>query len=276
MTPEGPADLAGLVAVVTGATRGIGHATARALGRAGAHVVVVGRSSRSTPDRRLEGTVEETASVLADDGSEALPVQADLGDPDQTQRIIDATLDWRGRCDVLVNNAAFTSNGPILSVPWRRWQTAFRVQVVAPLQLCQGFVPGMLQRGAGRVLNVSSGASQSLTPGLALYSTSKLAMEQWSGYMALEAGGGAVAFNTLRVDRIVATEGFRHVLDTHGEEVATGGQGLRSVMTSESAASHLLWMLSRPTSWTGHTWGFAEITAAGGPPTPPVDDPPAT
>ena len=64
----------------------------------------------------------------------------------------------------VVNNAAFTSNGPIMQIPWRRWQTSFRLQVVAPLQLCQGFVPGMLERGAGRVLNVSSAASVALTP----------------------------------------------------------------------------------------------------------------
>jgi citronellol/citronellal dehydrogenase len=264
----GAESLDGAVVVVTGSTRGIGRATAMALGRAGASVVVVGRSGRDAPGARLPGTVEEVVAALGAEGADSLPVQADLNDPDATQQIVERTLGWRGRCDVLVNNAAYTSNGPVMQVPWRRWQTAFRIQVVAPLQLCHGFVPGMVERGAGRVLNVSSGSSLSLTPGLGLYSTSKLAMERWSEYMDLELWGQGVAFNTLRVDRIVATEGFRHVLETQGEDVATGGQGMAAVMTSEEAAGHVLWLVSRPTGWSGHTVGFADISALGGPPSP--------
>jgi citronellol/citronellal dehydrogenase len=266
MSSEHEPGLAGAVAVVTGATRGIGRAVASALGRAGAEVVVVGRSGQASPDPRLPGTVDEMVAVLAAAGVEALAVQADISDPDQTERIVERCLAWRGRCDILVNNAAFTSNGPIMTVPWRRWQKAFRVQVVAPLQLCQGFIPGMIERGAGRVINVSSGAARSLTPGLALYSTSKLAMERWSDYMNLELPGKGVAINTLRVDRIVATEGFQYVLETQGEDVATGGQGMSGVMSSEEAAAHVLWMVAQPLSWTGHTMGFEHIARAGGPP----------
>ena len=262
--------LDGSVAVVTGATRGIGRAVASALGQAGADVVVVGRSGQASPDPRLPGTVGEVVAQLAGKGVEALAVQADLSDPDQTERIVEQSLAWRGRCDLVVNNAAFTSNGPIMTVPWRRWQKAFRLQVVAPLQLCQGFIPGMVERGMGRVVNVSSGAATSLTPGLALYSTSKLAMERWSEYMSLELAGTGVAINTLRVDRIVATEGFQYVRETQGEDVATGGQGMSGVMTPAEAAAHLLWVVSQPTTWSGHSVGFADIAGAGGPSVPPA------
>jgi NAD(P)-dependent dehydrogenase (short-subunit alcohol dehydrogenase family) len=126
-------------------------------------------------------------------------------------------------------------------------------------------VPGMLERGGGRVVNISSGASQALTPNLGLYSTSKLAMERWTDYMNLEVGGRGVSFNTLRVDHIVATEGFRYVLETQGEDVATGGQGIASVMSSEDAAAHVVWMARRPTSWSGHTVGFDDLAAMGSP-----------
>jgi NAD(P)-dependent dehydrogenase (short-subunit alcohol dehydrogenase family) len=262
-------DLEGAVAVVTGSTRGIGRAIAFALGRAGARLVLVGRSGRETPDALLPGTLEEAAGLLAAEGVDARTVQADLGDADATARIVDDTLTWHGRCDVLVNNAAYTANGPIMQVPWRRWQRSFRLQVVAPLQLCQGFVPGMLERGSGRVVNISSGASQALTPNLANYSVSKQAMERWNDYMHLEVGGEEVSFNTLRVDRLVVSEGFRYVLETQGEEIATGGQGLSNSMTSEQAAEHVMWMVRQPASWSGHTVGFADITALGGPPTPP-------
>lgn len=274
MTADPPNTLDGAVAVVTGATRGIGRAVASSLAAAGAHVVVVGRSSETSGNQPLPGTVEAIASSLIKAGFEALPVQADLTDPAQTERIVEETLAWKGRCDILVNNAAYTSNGPIMTVPWRRWASAFRVQVGAPLQLCQGLVAGMVERSCGRVVNVSSGASRRLTPGLALYSASKLAMEQWSDYMALELTDSGVAVNTLRVDMIVATEGFRHVLETQGEEFATGGQGLKAVISSETAGSHILWMLRQPTTWAGNTVGFADITAAGGPPVTTIEESP--
>jgi len=78
-----------------------------ALGRAGARVVVVGRTSDANPNKVLPGTVEEVAAALADVGAEARTVQADLADPEATQRIVDDTLSWFGHCDLLVNNAAF-------------------------------------------------------------------------------------------------------------------------------------------------------------------------
>ena len=261
-------DVQGAVAVVTGATRGIGRAAADALGRAGAKVVIVGRTGQDKPNARLPGTLEEAAGQMAAEGIEVHTVQADLADVDATARIVDDTLGWYGRCDILVNNAAFTSNGPIIDIPWRRWQTAFRLQVVAPLQLCQGFLPGMMERGRGRIINISSGASQALTANLALYSVSKAAMERWNEYMSFELGGRGVSFNTLRVDRLVASEGFQYVLETQGEEIATGGHGISSVMSSEQAAEHIVWMVGQPTDWTGHTVGFDDITALGGPPTP--------
>jgi NADP-dependent 3-hydroxy acid dehydrogenase YdfG len=142
------------------------------------------------------------------------------------------------------------------------------VQVVAPLQLVQGFLPGMVERGSGRVVNVSSGASQAMTKGLALYSVSKQAMERWNEYLELEQGGQGVTFNTLRVDRLVTTEGWQHVHDTQGEGVATGGQGMSATMTSAQAADHVAWVVAQPDSWTGQTVGFEDIATLGGPPCP--------
>ncbi|HLY84273.1 MAG TPA: SDR family oxidoreductase [Acidimicrobiales bacterium] len=262
-------NLQGAVAVVTGSTRGIGREAAWALGRRGARVVLVGRTSQDAPNPRLPGTLEGVASEMETEGIEVRTVQADLTDADATQRVVEHTLQFFGRCDVLVNNAGYTSNGPIMDIPWRRWQAAFRVQVVGPLQLCQGFVPGMLERGSGRVVNVSSGASESMSRNLALYSVSKQAMERWNEYMHLEVGGRGVSFNTLRVDRLVRTEGWQFVADTQGEDMATAGAGLSNFMTSEEAAAHIAWMVTQPASWSGNTVGFDDITALGGPPTPP-------
>jgi len=254
------------VVVITGATRGIGRAVADRVAAAGASVVIVGRTRRESPHSSLPGSVEDVVDELVTTfGIPAIGVVADLSDEGETAAIVDRTLDAFGRCDILINNAAYNSAGSMLGVPWHRWGRAFRVQVVAPHQLCHGFAPGMLQRGGGTILNVSTGASQSLLTGFGLYSTSKLAMERWSDYLAAEVAPGGVAVNTLRVDRIVATEGWYHTAATRGMEVASGGAEVIAPITSESVADTVMWMLDRPASWTGNTVNFDDAMALGGP-----------
>src|SRR5580704_12385145 len=90
--------LQGAVAVVTGATRGIGRTTADALGRAGADVVIVGRSTRERPDKFSPGTLEDVVEELAAAGIQALGVQADLTLAEQVDDVVARTLEWRGRC----------------------------------------------------------------------------------------------------------------------------------------------------------------------------------
>ena len=258
-------DIAGSVAVVTGATRGIGKQAAIALGRAGARLVLVGRTRDNTPNPVLPGTLDSVAAELATDGVEARFVQADLTDAEQTQEIVASTLDWYGRCDVLVNNAAYTSNGPILEIPSSRWQKAMRAQVVAPLQLVQGFVPGMLERGRGRVVNISSEAASTLEPGLALYSVSKQAMERLNDYLHLELGGRGVSFNVLHVDQVVATEGWQYVHDTQGADVATLGGTVTDVVQPERVGRQIEWLVRQPSDWSGHIVTLDEVEAMGGP-----------
>jgi len=254
------------VVVVTGATRGIGRAIAEGAAATGASLVIGGRTTRDAPHSTLPGSVEGVAEELAERyGVPAIGVPADLSDESATAAIVARTLDEYGRCDVLVNNAAYNSAGSMLDVPWQRWGRAFRVNVVAPHQLCHGFVPGMIERGAGAVLNISTGASQSLLTGFGLYSTSKLAMEHWSDFLAAEVAPYGVAVNTLRVDRIVATEGWYHTAATRGLDVASGGAGVIAPVTSQSVAAAALWMLDQPASWTGHTLVFDDVEALGGP-----------
>ena len=112
----------------------------------------------------------------------------------------------------------------------------------------------MLERGHGRVLNVSSGSSQASSPGLALYSVSKLAMERWNEYMDLELAGRGVSFNTsCGCDPVVATtEGWHHVRDTQGEDVATGGEGLPAdLLTPQDAAGAVVWLATRANGLVG-------------------------
>jgi len=265
MTGDEPFEIPGSVAVVTGATRGIGKQAALALGRAGARLVLVGRTRADAPHALLPGTLDSVAAELEAEGVEVLVIQADLTDPDQTQEIVTRTLERHGRCDVLVNNAAYTSNGPILQVPWSRWQKAMRAQVVAPLQLVQGFVPGMLERGSGRVVNVSSEAASTLAPNLSLYSVTKQAMERLNDYLQLELGGRGVSFNVLHIERLVATEGFQYVYDTQGAEIATMGGSVSDLIPPDVVGRQIEWLVRRPSTWSGHIVSCAGVGALGGP-----------
>jgi NAD(P)-dependent dehydrogenase (short-subunit alcohol dehydrogenase family) len=252
-------DLSGAVTVITGATRGIGKQAALAFARAGARLVVVGRSSDDSPNPVLPGTLDTVAAELEAEGAEVRTVQADLGKEDQTQQIIDRTLEWFGRCDVLVNNAAYTMNGPMLEVPWPRWQKAMRAQVIAPMQLIQGFVPGMLERGGGRVINISSSAAAALSPGMAMYSVSKQAMERMNDYLHFEIGGKGVSFNVLHIEQVVTTEGWTYVRDTQGEEVATLGGSVTDMLTPEQVGGQIEWMARQPASWSGEIVSCADV-----------------
>lgn len=264
-TGQEPFDLSGAVAVVTGATRGIGRETALALAGGGALVVLVGRSREDGSQRVLPGTLESVAAEIAALGQESRWVQADLTDAGSAQNVIDQTLEWCGRCDVLVNNAAYTSNGPILDVPWRRWEKGFRLQVTAPLQLVQGLVPGMLERGVGRIVNISTDAASHLSEGLSLYSVTKQAMERLTEYLDFELGGRGVSFNTLHIEIGVTTETWNYVLETQGRERATLGGKVTETTSPERVAAQIRWMLSQPAGWSGRTVTCRQIMGLGGP-----------
>jgi NAD(P)-dependent dehydrogenase (short-subunit alcohol dehydrogenase family) len=260
MTPPA-GSLAGRVAVVTGATRGIGRATARSLGRRGAQLVLVGRSTAERPNRVLPGTLEEAGEEFRADGLEAITVAADLGSPEDTERILEATLGSFGRCDVLVNNAAFMPSGPILKMPWRRWQSVLRINAVAALQLIQGFVPGMLEREWGRVLNVSSGASTGAPADLFMYGSSKTLVDRLTIDLHAEAGGSGVAFNAVRVGA-VATEQWHYsnssgILDRQG----TGRDG--AVFDPAAVGEAFAWLIEQPGDWSGQVLTFEDLIERG-------------
>jgi citronellol/citronellal dehydrogenase len=265
MPPTPAPPLLDQVAVVTGATRGIGRQVALALGRAGARVIIVGRTTDAKPNSLFGGTLESVTAQLTAEGIDAKAIQADITDGDSTARIVDEALDWYGRCDVLVNNAAYTSNGAILDVPWRRWERGFRAQVVGPLQLVQGFVPGMLERGYGRVVNVSSEAAAVLGPGVALYSVTKQAMERMTEFLHLELGGKDVSFNVLHIDVAVTTDTWLWVHDHEGADVATLGGLVTEQVEPKIIGRQIAWMVRQPGAWSGNIVGCHEVARLGGP-----------
>src|SRR5205085_12501065 len=141
-------DLAGKTILITGASKGIGAATARALGEAGAHVVAHYGSDEA-------GAREATAAIPDD---RRLLVQADLGAADGPARLWDAAVAWRGRVDVLVNNAAVMPATPLdgSDEEWRDgWRRALQVNVQAPADLTRAAVAHFVERGGGVLIAAS-------------------------------------------------------------------------------------------------------------------------
>jgi NAD(P)-dependent dehydrogenase (short-subunit alcohol dehydrogenase family) len=156
-------DLSGQVAIVTGASRGIGKRAALALGRRGAKVVVTARTVDANQSD-LPGTVGLTASEIEALGGEALAVGADLSKEEDLQRVVATTIERFGGVDILLNNAAVTEgfnwSTPLVEMPREDWLHHFAVNVHAPFTLAQLTVPSMEARGGGRILNVTTGSAE--------------------------------------------------------------------------------------------------------------------
>src|SRR5690349_3517276 len=155
-------DLRGAVALVTGASRGVGRAIALALADAGADVACAARATDASP-LRLPGTVDATVRELRARGRRGLAVPTDLSQPDEVEAMVASTIHHFGRLDVLVNNAAITFPGDV-DLPMRRWDLVMEVNLRAPVLAIKAALPGMIARRTGAILNVSSAAAVMAVP----------------------------------------------------------------------------------------------------------------
>ena len=188
------ADFAGKTALITGAGRGIGRAVALGLAGAGARVILLARTAAQ---------LEETGALLRGRGVPARRISvvpADLSDEEDRSRAAAAAL-AAGRVDILVNNAATVEPlGPTISIAAAGLRLAFEVNVVAPAALTAAVLPGMLDVGWGRVVNVSSGIAAypaGMLRGNA-YATTKAALEAHTVNLAAELKGTGVTVNAYR------------------------------------------------------------------------------
>jgi len=209
--------LAGQVAIVTGASRGIGAAIAFRLASEGAAVALVGRTAE--PDSTTNpGSLAETAARLEAGGGRAHVVVADLADPSLDRgAIVDDARAAFGPVDILVNNAAACFYIPYEKVSDRRYAVMFEVNVHAPWDLSRAVLPDMRERGRGAIVNISSGTAAHPTGppfsefhaehGATLYGTSKAALERLTSGLAAEVFAHGVAVNALSPVAAVATPG---------------------------------------------------------------------
>jgi len=149
------------VALVTGASRGLGRACAVELARAGFRVAVAARTLAPADVRSLPGSLEATVDAIAAVGGDAVAVQLDLDDRASVERAVDAVLDRWGRIDVLVNNAFYQtreSQLPLVEMRMEHLDKQIRVNLLAPMFLAKVVLPQMLERGHGTVIDMVSGA----------------------------------------------------------------------------------------------------------------------
>jgi 7-alpha-hydroxysteroid dehydrogenase len=222
----------GRVAIVTGASRGIGRSVAQRLAASGAAVAVAARSD--TSGGRLAGTIGEVVEEIRAAGGVAIAVACDVSDTESCRRLVDVTRTELGPADILVNNAALTvpeprrpdaPRGPsrsarealsVLNFPVDAYRRAFEVNLFGAYALAQLVLRDLVGRGPGNIVNISSDAAHVPGPGpyadapgvpLHAYATSKAALEQLTRTVGYEVARHGIAVNAVLPSMPVATPG---------------------------------------------------------------------
>ena len=209
--------LDGKVAIVTGASRGIGAWISQLFAAEGARVVCVARTLKEG-DHILEGSLEMTCAQIRESGGEATAIAANISLPEDCERLIEETKAAYGPADVLVNNAALTYFIPIKNYPLNRWMRTWAVNIHAPFLLSQLVLPDMIDKKSGSIVNISS--SSAIGPGRGpygeaskedigdtCYGAEKAALERFTQGLALEVFEYGVSVTCLSPSVVVPTPG---------------------------------------------------------------------
>lgn len=187
--------LEGRVAIVTGASRGIGRSIALGLARAGCQVVIAAKSTTST--EKLPGSIYTVATEVEELGGQALPLQVDVRDEGQIEAMATRTLERFGRIDILVNNAGALHWQSLLDTPAKRFDLVMGVNARAAFLCSRAVLPAMIARGWGHVINMSPPLDLAMVPGRVAYAISKLGMTLLTHGLAAEVRPHNVAVNSL-------------------------------------------------------------------------------
>jgi meso-butanediol dehydrogenase/(S,S)-butanediol dehydrogenase/diacetyl reductase len=178
--------LKGKVALITGGGTGIGAAIVRRFVEEGAKVCIIGRRHEM---------LEKVANSLPSGKVEVCP--GDVSREEDVSRVVDATLRFGGRFDVLVNNAAISESGPVVDLPVQVWQRVLDVNITGPFLLMKTSIPHMIQGGGGSIINIASVGGMRSLPALPSYCTSKAALIMLTQQVALDYGPQKIRCNAV-------------------------------------------------------------------------------
>lgn len=232
--------LKGTVALITGASSGIGEATARALAAQGAAVAVLAR--------RVDG-LTELAEHLRADGATALVLDADITDPEQARAAVERTVAELGRLDILVNNAGTMYTGPVADAPDGEWERMLAVNVEGLLHMTRAALPHLIDaaqdgpRGVADLVTVSSTAGRVARPGTAVYSLTKFGVTAFSESLRQELQPRRVRVGVLEPGT-VDTELASHQREGVRDSVAKMIEGME-MLRPQDIADAIAYMVTR-------------------------------
>lgn len=228
--------LEGKVAIVTGASSGIGEATAVALAAEGAQVVIAARRS----DR-----LEKLTQQLAESGGKALPILTDVTDEVQVRQMVDTAKSEFGRVDILVNNAGVMLLGPIDGADTEDWRRMVNINVLGLMYATHAVLPIMKAQGEGHIVNISSVAGRTASANVAVYNATKWAVCAFSEALRQE-----VYKDKIRVTIIepgaVATELADHIPDAATKERIQTWVASMTPLESEDIAAAIVYAVTQP------------------------------
>ena len=212
--------LTGKVAIVTGASRGIGQQIAELFASEGAKVVCAARTLNEGDHRMLEGSLSRTVDLIRVRHGEAMAVTADVSSESECLALVQAARDAYGPIDILVNNAALNYYLPTDTYPTNRWLRCFAINVHAPFILAKAVLSDMIPRRSGAIVNISSGAAigpgrgpydDKTVHGGVMYGATKAALERFTQGLAQEvAQYDGITVAAVSPSRVVPTPGTIH------------------------------------------------------------------
>jgi NADP-dependent 3-hydroxy acid dehydrogenase YdfG len=228
--------LAGKVALVTGASSGIGEATARALAEAGAAVAI---------GARRRDRLDALAGKLTDDGARLLTLDLDVIDEQACRSAVARTREELGGLDVLVNNAGVMLLGTIVGADPEDWRRMVSTNVLGLMYMTGAAIDGMVEQGSGDVVNISSVAGRTARKGAGVYNASKWAVNAFSESLRQEVTGRGVRISLVEPGA-VATELSSHITQEEAREASRKMAESMRTLQSEDIARAILYVVTQP------------------------------